>query len=117
MPVDTFGAIKVDIERMLEDRVNRLVEGELTVGSVSGLLGTIRAIAAVTGQIGAVARQALIVERVRDALQAKVATAPANEANELRESVDRANGRLAELLAQHQALTAHLETLDAALRA
>ena len=115
--VDTFGAVKVDIERALEDRINSLVERELNVSNVAAMLGTIQAIATVTAQIASNARQGLIVERVRDALQAKVATAPANEANELRESIDRANGRLAEILAQHQALAAHLETLDAALRA
>lgn len=116
MAVDNFGAIKIDIEASVEDRVNALVEAEMTVGGLSKMLGTLRAIATVTQQIAATAKQGAQVEGTRSALEGRV-TAGENEKNQVREMLVVLDAQQAGLAARHQALSAHLETLQAALRA
>lgn len=114
--VDSFGAVKIDIERALEDRVNSLVEGELTVGRLSSMLGTLRAIETVTKQIAALARQGLQITAMRAAIEGR-RTADENEANQARDALAALDAQESALAERHQALAAHLETLEAALRA
>lgn len=116
MAVDNFGAIKIDIEASIEDRVNALIESELTVGGLSKMLGTLRALAVVTRHVASTAHEAGDVEIARARLAARPA-AGENETNQVREALAALAEHEAALAARHQALTDHLETLQAALRA
>jgi len=116
MAVDNFGAIKNDLETSIEDRVNALVEAELTVGGLSKMLGTLRALATVTKHIASTAREAGDIEVARARLAARPA-AGENEKNQVREALAALAEHEAALAARHHALTEHLETLQSALRA
>jgi len=116
MAVDNFGAVKIDIEATVEDRVNALVESELTVAGLSKMLGTLRAVTVVTRQIAATAKHAAHLETTRAAIESRPA-ASENERNQAREALAGLDAQQSALAARHEALTAHLETLHAALRA
>lgn len=114
--VDTFGATKADIERLVEHRINSLVEGELSIGTISEVLGSLKAIEAVTARIADTERRAARAEAARDALRARLAAAGAEEGGRLREAMDDLESSIDQLQKTRFELSAHLEKLARTLR-
>jgi len=114
--VDTFGATKADIERQIEHTVNTLVEGELSVGKISAVLGVLGAIETVTRIIADAEQRAQRAEEARDALQARLDGADPTERNWISERMDELQARIAQLQASRYDLSAQLANLAHSLR-
>ncbi|MBW1878591.1 MAG: hypothetical protein JRI25_04055 [Deltaproteobacteria bacterium] len=103
--------VRAELSALLEERVNKLMDGEPAPERLAELLGAVKAAERITLSIVATERDLRQRERRKDELRGNLNTATRDDANRIKEHIDEIQDRINQLSKQRETLTANLATL------